>query len=65
MQKNHGNDEDEPECVEEENIPRIEHAAAIKAFKVCEQWAEENYVDLKDILLLRRLKDGRKFYNPK
>ncbi|KAJ8929081.1 hypothetical protein NQ314_018280 [Rhamnusium bicolor] len=57
LNRNHEDDEDEPECVEEENIPRIEHAAAIKDFKVCEQWAEENDVDLKDILLLRRLKE--------
>ncbi|KAJ8937367.1 hypothetical protein NQ314_011913 [Rhamnusium bicolor] len=34
LNRNHEDDEDESECVEEENIPRIEHAAAIKAFKV-------------------------------
>ncbi|KAJ8932097.1 hypothetical protein NQ314_014946 [Rhamnusium bicolor] len=57
LNRNHEDDEDEPYCVEEENIPRIEHVEAIKAFKVCEQWAEENGVDLNDILLLKRLKE--------
>jgi hypothetical protein len=50
-----GDEESKSEFVEEENNPRSQHAAAVEAFKVCDQWAEENNVDLKDILLLRTL----------
>lgn len=34
---------------------KISNAEAKKSFSVCVQWAEENKLDMQDILLLKRL----------
>lgn len=42
---------------------KISNADAKKSFAVCIQWAEENNLDIQDILLLKRLEEKAKIYH--
>jgi hypothetical protein len=51
------NSENEQESSTPPNIRTVRHDDAVSAFNTCYKWAEENNVQVEDILTLKRLQE--------